>query len=315
MTALNVSPANSKGEKLARRLSNILALLHQGDCLDKHSLAHMFHVDVRTIERDLADRLHGIVERNASGLWQLTHTSRSTIPAKQLNDYAQMLGMQRLFPDSSLRYLLTQLEKPSSHRSMQVQAAASEDLGDKILHFASLESAIEKCANCSFEYKGKPRKVQPYRLVYRYGIWYLAATEDELLKNFSVALITNLHVDEKTLFTPKSEHFEYIDGKDDVWFTPQVTEVVLRVAPVAAHYFARRALLPKQQHRADVDGSLIVTSKISHPQQLLSVVRYWLPHVRILQPTQWHDDLVSELKNALGMWESTTSARVRDTSN
>ena len=43
------------------------ALLHQGDHLDKHLLADWFQVDVRTIERDLAERLDGIVERYAQG--------------------------------------------------------------------------------------------------------------------------------------------------------------------------------------------------------------------------------------------------------
>ena len=71
--------ASSKGEKLAQRLSHILALLHQGDSLDKHQLAQAFNVDVRTIERDLGERLHGIAERGPDGHWQLAHAARSTI--------------------------------------------------------------------------------------------------------------------------------------------------------------------------------------------------------------------------------------------
>ena len=49
--------ASPKGEKLAQRLSHILALLHQGDSLDKHQLAQAFNVDVRTIERDILTEL------------------------------------------------------------------------------------------------------------------------------------------------------------------------------------------------------------------------------------------------------------------
>ena len=51
---LTTTPAtNTKGEKLALRISHILALLHQGDTIEKHELAQSFGVDVRTIERDL----------------------------------------------------------------------------------------------------------------------------------------------------------------------------------------------------------------------------------------------------------------------
>ena len=84
MTVFSERKASSKGEKLAQRISGILAQLHQGNHLDKHVLADRFQVDVRTIERDLAERLDGIVERNAQGHWQLVHAARGAIPARHL---------------------------------------------------------------------------------------------------------------------------------------------------------------------------------------------------------------------------------------
>ena len=87
-----------------------------------------------------------------------------------------------------------------------------------------------------------------------------------------------------------------------MWFTQGTTEVLLRVAPEVAHYFARRALLPQQQQRADADGSLLVTTHINHPNQLLPVVRYWLPHVRIVKPLEWHDELVAGMQQAIIEW-------------
>ena len=36
--------------------------------------------------------------------------------------------------------------------------------------------------------------------------------------------------------------------------------------------------------------------------QLLPVVRYWLPHVRIVQPVEWHDSLVEGLIQTLAQW-------------
>ena len=295
--------ASPKGEKLAQRLSHILAQLHQGDAIDKHQLAEDFQVDVRTIERDLGERLHGIAERNADGHWQLTHAARSTIPTRRLHDYARLVGTEHLFPDTSLRYLLTQLEKSDPHPTTQVQPPAHEDLRAQGPYFAMLQTAIEQQHACHFTYKGKLRYAQPYRLIHKNGVWYLAAVEDERLKNFSVALITSLQVDEASRFTSNPAHHEYINSKDDVWFTRETTEVLLRVAPEAAHYFVRRSLLPQQQQRADVDGSLLVTTHINHPQQLLPVVRYWLPHVRIVRPTQWHEELIGSLRKALELWD------------
>lgn len=295
--------SDSKGEKLARRLSQILARLHQGDIIDKHHLAETFNVDVRTIERDLGQRLKGIVERNSEGRWQLTKTARSTIPARHLHGYARLSGTELLFPDSSLTYLLAQLETPEGQRPTLVQPTPHEDLRAQSQHFALLQDAVKQHLECSFTYKEKPRHAQPYRMIHRNGVWYLAAEEGGQLKNFSIGLIEGLQVDENRRFSPKSAHLAYIEAKDDVWFTEDATEVLLRVSPAIAHYFNRRALLPQQTLRADSDGSLLVTARINHINQLLPVVRYWLPNLRILQPLEWHEKLVEEMQQALARWE------------
>lgn len=304
MPATPITSSVSKGEKLAQRLSHILARLHQGDTLDKHQLAQDFEVDVRTIERDLGKRLCGIVERGSDGQWQLAHSARSSIPAKHLHGYARLSGTEHLFPDNSLRYLLEQLHTPERQRTTRVQSIAHEDLHLHTQVFSRIQSAIESKHSCRFEYKGKYRQVQPYKLIYKNGVWYLAAEEDEKLKNFSVSLIKDLLVDESTQFHSKPAYEEYIDAKEDIWFTEGSTEVLLRVAPEVSHYFIRRPLLPHQQQRPDSDGSLLVTTRINHTLQLLPVVRYWLPHVRIVKPQAWQEELLAGLRQALAQWDT-----------
>lgn len=293
-----------KGEKLAQRLSHIISRLHQGDILEKRQLAQDLQVNVRTIERDLGERLYGIAEQNADGCWQLVSTSRSSIPSKHLHGYARMSGTEHLFPDNSLDYLLGQLEIPEQQRTTHVQAIAHEDLRARTEVFFQLQTAIEQKNPCHFEYKDKARTVQPYKLIHKNGVWYLAAEEGAKLKNFSIALIKGLQVDAASHFVPKRIHKEYISAKDDVWFTEDTTEVLLRIAPEVAHYFLRRPLLPHQQQRQDSDGSLLVTTQINHIDQLLPVVRYWLPHVFIVTPKTWHAELVAGLEQALQAWRN-----------
>lgn len=297
---------SAKNEKLGRRLAHILALMHQGKQPDKHQLALQFGVDVRTIERDLHQRLHGLIERTPEGPWQLTAQARSTVPIGWLDSYAQLAGAQRLFPDTSRAWLIRQLHTGPAHTGLHVQPTPSEDLHTRSALFDQLQTAIQQRHPCRFSYKAKPRHAHPLRLIQKNGVWYLAAAEvagnTPHPKNFSVALIQDLAVDTASRFTPSQEHLDYIAQQQDVWFTSQTTEVLLRISPQAAHYFSRRPLLPRQQTRADADGSLLVTTHIHHPQQLLPVVRYWLPHVRILQPQPWHDQLLQELRQALQLW-------------
>jgi len=298
-------PNDDKNGQLAQRLSRILARLHQGETLNKHQLVEDFGVSIRTIERDLRTRLKGIVEKTKDDRWQLAQAARSTIPASHLHGYARLAGTEHLFPDASLRYLLEQLDTPEPRRSTHVQPTPHEDLRPQSPQFSALQAAIEQHQECRFTYKAKPRQAQPYRLIHKNGVWYLAAEEAGRLKNFSVALIEGLQVDETRRFNPKAAHQEYINAKDDVWFTEGTTEVLLRVSPDMAHYFTRRPLLPRQQQRLDADGTLLVTTHINHMNQLLPVVRYWLPHVRIVQPVEWHEALVGGLREVVERWEPT----------
>lgn len=235
-------------------------------------------------ERDLSERLGGIIERATNGQWQIKHAVRSNIPAKHLYAYARLSGTEHLFPDGSLPYLLEQLHTPEPQRTTQVHPVSYEDMQAYAQEFALLQAAITHKHPCHFAYKTKVRLVYPYKLIHQNGVWYLAAEEDGRLKNFSISLIQALQLDRTQQFAPKREHTEYINGKEDVWFTEDTTEVLLRIAPEVAHYFLRRALLPHQQQRQDRDGSLLVSTHVNHMYQLLPVVRYWLPHVRILQP-------------------------------
>ncbi|MDO5291037.1 MAG: WYL domain-containing protein [Pseudomonadota bacterium] len=280
--------------------------MHQGGQPDKHQLAQQFSVDVRTIERDLHQRLHGLIERAPEGHWQLTAQARSTVPVGWLDSYAQLAGTQHLFPDPSRAWLIRQLQTGPAHTGLHVQPTPSEDLRPQSALFDQLQTAVQQRQPCRFSYKGKPRHAHPLRLIQKNGVWYLAAAEvtsdTPHPKNFSIALIQELAVDAASRFTPRQADLDYIEQQQDVWFTSQSTEVLLRISPQAAHYFSRRPLLPRQQTRTDTDGSLIVTAHIHHPQQLLPVVRYWLPHARILQPQPWHDQLLQELRQALQQW-------------
>ena len=298
-------PSDSKTDKLAQRLSDILARLHQGEAMDKHQLVEEYNVDVRTIERDLGHRLRKYVQRGKDGRWRLAQSASGTITTRDLSDYQRLAGTEHLFPDPSLPYLLEQLRTPAPRRATHVQPTPHEDLRPQSPLFAQLQAAIEHHHPCSFTYKAKPREAQPYRLIHKNGVWYLAAEEAGRLKNFSVALIEGLQVDETRRFSPKAAHQEYINAKDDVWFTEGTTEVLLRVSPDMAHYFNRRPLLPRQQQRLDADGTLLVTTHINHMNQLLPVVRYWLPHVRIVQPVEWHEALVRGLREVMERWEPT----------
>jgi hypothetical protein len=76
--------------------------------------------------------------------------------------------------------------------------------------------------------------------------------------------------------------------------------VVLSIAKPAAHYFERRNLVPAQViDKRLKDGGLIISSKVAHPNQILPIVRYWIPNVRIISPKELQPMLEAELRGYL----------------
>lgn len=73
-----------------------------------------------------------------------------------------------------------------------------------------------------------------------------------------------------------------------------------RIAQPAATYFSRQKLIAQQTIEKKLeDGGLIVSGKVAHTDRILSIVRHWMPHVRIVSPATWHEELESGLRGYL----------------
>ena len=103
-------------------------------------------------------------------------------------------------------------------------------------------------------------------------------------------------------FTPDAATADYLSREDSIWLNVEKTEVLLKIASPAAGYFQRRQLIGSQKiEKVLTDGSLIVSGQIAHPNQILPVVRYWMPCIRIISPEGFQADLNLQLKAYLEM--------------
>ncbi|WP_269635723.1 WCX domain-containing protein [Polaromonas glacialis] len=77
--------------------------------------------------------------------------------------------------------------------------------------------------------------------------------------------------------------------------------MVLKVARQAADYFLRRKLIGGQKIEKELeDGGLIVSGTIAHPNQILPIVRYWLPSIHVISPEGMQAELEGQLRAYLG---------------
>ncbi|HCN1110227.1 TPA: WYL domain-containing protein [Escherichia coli] len=78
--------------------------------------------------------------------------------------------------------------------------------------------------------------------------------------------------------------------------------MVIKVPPSVAEYFQRRDLVVGQVIEKELnDGGLIISSNVSHKNEVLPVVQYWLPHLRIISPESLQQEMEKEIKKYLGI--------------
>ena len=87
-----------------------------------------------------------------------------------------------------------------------------------------------------------------------------------------------------TKFSENPEFIELLKKNEVTWFSNNTLEVTLQINANVAEYFLRRALLPNQKIIEQNDDYLILSTKVSYEDELFSIVKYWIPHIKILNP-------------------------------
>lgn len=295
---------SNETETIAYRLTEILRRLNEGEKLDPQSLVDEFKVNLRTIQRDLNERFAFLELEKKEGLYAVNHMRLGMLSFADVQRFASLAGLQGMNPQLSTDFLKEILDN-KLQRVLLIRAGNFEDLGSKQQLFDQLKQAARHHHPVSFEYRkadgAKMVDVLPYSLVLQDGIWYLAATDAGKLKAYAVSKIDRLLVAPDT-FTPDPDVAKKVVEEDSIWLNLQKTEIVLKVAPPAADYFLRQKLIGGQKIVKQLEGgSLIVSGTIAHPDQILPIVRQWIPCIRIISPEGMQAELELLLRGYLGV--------------
>lgn len=286
-------------DKLAFRLTRILVKLNNGEKLNPLALAEQFGVHLRTIQRDLNTRFASLNLKRVGGCYQINPAHLGKISLEDIERFANLTGVLGLFPKFTGDFMRNMVER-NSHSALLVKGHHYEDLNGKEDVFNQLELAICTHQRIAFDYfKPEGRKryaaIEPYKLVNHSGIWYVAGKDGDKLKSWTFAKIENLQM--LDIFTPDPSVHDTLTKEDGIWLNVKKIEVVLKVSPAVAGYFQRRSLIAHQVMEKKLEeGGLIVSCKVAHQNQILPIVRYWLPNVRIISPEGYQATLEAELK-------------------
>lgn len=296
---------DQKNEKLAYRLAYILSRLNQKERLSVEDLAEEFNTHTRTIFRDF-NRLEAALEcigtplqKDGQRYW-LKPVHVGAIELKHLKNFAHVSGVEQLIQG---------LEKPTvlgfCEATPQTYEAKGYFFEDKSTFssqiFKKFEQAIIQNQTFAFKYKNKVRVVEPYKIIHHRGCWYLAASRKQKLIAYRLSRIQLFNYARKLKkFKPQDEMLEQIKNETTIWFGHKKIEFILKINEEVADHFQQRQILPEQEIvTQDQDGSLLVLSRVAHPRQLLSLIRYWMPHIKIVSPSIYQKEFKTQLAHYL----------------
>lgn len=291
---------SSKNELFAHRLVSILQKLNAGETLYIDALVTEHQTVKRTIHRDLNERLAFLpLEKLDSNRYRLEPSYLGKFTVGDIRRFADLACVKAMFSkidqDFFAKYLL---------ESIDVKGVNYESIEGKQAEFDVINRAILNRERLTFYYRrvrqpndtGKAFEVEPYKMVNKNGIWYLIGVHDTKIKVFSFTRISLPKALSKT-FTPDTAISDRIEKGDGIYFEGVMDEVILKVDNDVAVYFTRRAVLPNQEIVKEMtDGTLIVMCKKVHEQEILPLVRFWIPHLEIVAPDTMKLKLMQQLQ-------------------
>lgn len=283
----------SNHDKISTRLSLILTKLNSGDRFTIKELAEEFNVSKRTIQRDMNERFSYLPLKKENGSYFLEEYCLGKLNFEDIKNFATLSGIKNLYPNLDDSFIVDLLNS-KINQTYLIKGYEYEKLEDYKKEFELLNLAIVTHTQIELIYNDKKRVLNPYKLINTEGIWYLSADEDGTLKTYTFRKITNLKSLEST-FRINNNFAEIIQKNEAVWFSQDAIEAKLQVDISIVEYFTKRELLPKQKIVEKHNDYYIISSVVSYEEELLRVVRYWIPHIKIITPTNLQEKLQKQL--------------------
>lgn len=295
-------------DKAMTRLTTIMTRLYQGELLSVIELAQEFSVSTRTIQRDFNNYLcnHLPIEQ-VKKKWQLKegYTIEKNLPIDELvvsqiiEKMSQDIGGEFYTKTKNLLSRIQNNEFNPIYTRIDM-----EDLSGYLQNIAVLEEAIRKKQTIRALYKTdievKEVELNPLKLANFEGFWYLITLDNE--NNY----VKKYHFKSLSGITPLNRTFVRSPKLDDalenamgIWFRIHSNpfEVRLSVSPEIAKFFRRKPLSKTQDiSSVGTDGSMEITLKITHEMEIIPIVQYWMPHMRVIEPVWIHKKIVENIK-------------------
>lgn len=291
-------------DSIGMRLGQIIKIFMNGERVTTYELANEFGVDVRTIQRDLSERLAYLpLKRDSKKRYYLQEESLGRLGFKDIREFARLSGISTLYPSLSDEFigdiLFSRMPLDSHNNATSPIVVKNQGFEDSSVHyelFRLLSMAILHCQCVSFTYKQKKRKVKPYRLINNNGIWYLLADDNGVLKHFALVHIMQSELIAHSKFKLDPNLESTILKNENIWLNVEVKEAILEINNQAREYFFRKNFISKPKIIEEKESSFLISCTFSYDDEILNVVKLFIPFITIISPLPLQEKLFNTLQ-------------------
>ena len=293
-------------DKILTRLTFILSRLNDGEALSVKELAVEFNTSDRTIQRDFNERLVSFPIYQENKKWKMQDGVRVE-KTKSLEDELVLDIIEKITEGiggkfaSKAHHLLSKI-KNEDFNPIYTKLNI-EDITDKFSEIQVIESAIKEKTEIECSYDDERHDIykttiQPLKIANYEGFWYLIALREDTLKKYYLKNISNVKATQ-TKFITDTKLENMLDNSISVWFQKDVEpfEVKIYANKIATKYFQRRPLPTQSIETLSQDGTMEFVVTITHEMEILPIIKYWLPHMRVIEP-KWVQDMIDEDLNS-----------------
>jgi predicted DNA-binding transcriptional regulator YafY len=294
------------------RLGQILRVFMEKETVSSSWLSKEFQTTPRTIQRDLlllkesGFPLHEIQK----GIHQMSKDLVKNLEVFDDVELALVIALKNMVGQLGEPFqraadgVLDRLYDCVTTMPVFVKIDDSVPLDSVLLN--RIVKAVREKRRVGFQYahaKGSgthPIDLEPYRVVYFGGFWYLIGNEPctGILKRYALDRIRNLRLSSEVFKGVPEELDAVLQGSANIWFTGERNlEVTILVDAQVSHYFKRRKMFPTQEIKeARTDGSIVISFRVGNYESIKNLLKCWIPHITIMEPKEFRESFLADVK-------------------